>query len=476
MSPSVGEYANKRPYDLADDATKSVYHVHMFEQIAMGNQKAIRLLIEGGVSPNIIDDSTVRDSGLHWASSFGNVEVAVELLSHGSEVNILNAFRQTPLHVACKNNHCAVAQLLLDEGADAAAVDCDGKLAQQYVRESNTALLQLLADPPVPTRILHHAFLNSLKSQTSEAPDDPPVTDTANEDTAAKASLPAVPHHADTSVSVHHDWNTDSGILMSNDDKGDTSSGAADDSTEPLLIFWPPVHVQSRRSSSDGLTLSSRSNLLVCLSNSEVDIFQLLTWSGLLDILDSFGFQVQIKRAARGAQIRLGIDRNICPTVNSYELSVGREQVYIVAADSAGLLYGVYTLIQLMKLHSDIQASADGSYRITIPAISIRDGPDVAQRGVLWSYRYQVRTSSPRMRDQIELLSRMRINMLYLLIDPAVGGEHAKSDLDSADPKIEEYKTNVSHACQQPRYFFPTAMTLLLQHYIFNYCYVRDMA
>jgi hypothetical protein len=95
----------------------------------------------------------------------------------------------------------------------------------------------------------------------------------------------------------------------------------------------------------------------VCLSNSEVDIFQLLTWSGLLDILDAFGFQVQIKRAARGAQIRLGIDRNICPTVNSYELSVGREQVYIVAADSAGLLYGVYTLIQLMKLHSDIQAS-----------------------------------------------------------------------------------------------------------------------
>ena len=73
----------------------------MFEQIAMGNQKAIRLLIEGGVSPNIIDDSTVRNSGLHWASSFGNVEVAVELLSHGSEVNILNAFRQTPLHVAC---------------------------------------------------------------------------------------------------------------------------------------------------------------------------------------------------------------------------------------------------------------------------------------------------------------------------------------------------------------------------------------
>jgi hypothetical protein len=79
------------------------------------------------------------------------------------------------------------------------------------------------------------------------------------------------------------------------------------------------------------------------------------------------------------------------------------------------------------------------------------------------------------MRDQIELLSRMRINMLHLLIDPAVGGEHAKSDLDSADPKIEEYKTNVSHACQQPRYFFPTAMTLLLQHCVFNYCYFRDM-
>ena len=75
-----------------------------------------------------------------------------------------------------------MAQLLLDERADAAAVDYDGKLAQQFVRESNTALLQLLADPPVPTRILHHAFLNSLKSQMSKAPDDRPVADTANED------------------------------------------------------------------------------------------------------------------------------------------------------------------------------------------------------------------------------------------------------------------------------------------------------
>lgn len=38
---------NKRPYELANGTVKETYHVHMFEQIAIGNIKAIDLLLQG---------------------------------------------------------------------------------------------------------------------------------------------------------------------------------------------------------------------------------------------------------------------------------------------------------------------------------------------------------------------------------------------------------------------------------------------
>jgi hypothetical protein len=116
---------------------------------------------------------------------------------------------------------------------------------------------------------------------------------------------------------------------------------------------------------------------------------------------------------------------------NSYELKVGSEQIFITAGDSTGLLYGVYTLIQLLKLHSDAVEDSGGVLNVAIPAISISDRPDVAQRAVLWSYRQQVRTTTARMQDQIELISRLHLNTLFLVVDP----------IDTLKPAVSEVKT-----------------------------------
>lgn len=47
--PTHGVYSGQRPYDLAQDATKQIYHVFFFEQIAVGNIDNIQQLIDGGL-------------------------------------------------------------------------------------------------------------------------------------------------------------------------------------------------------------------------------------------------------------------------------------------------------------------------------------------------------------------------------------------------------------------------------------------
>ena len=72
--------------------------------------------------------------------------------------------------------------------------------------------------------------------------------------------------------------------------------------------------------------------------------------------------------------------------------------------------------MQLLSLHTDVEKSS-GVTTLSVPSVSIIDYPDVANRGVLWSYRKDARSSSSNMRTTIELLSKLRINQFYLVID-----------------------------------------------------------
>lgn len=94
--------------------------------------------------------------------------------------------------------------------------------------------------------------------------------------------------------------------------------------------------------------------------------------------------------------------------------------VYSHLKPTKGLLYATNALVQLITLHSDVSRH-DGVTSISLPAVSIIDYPDVANRGVLWSYRKDARSSSSNMRQLVELLSKLRINQLFLVIDTDEG-------------------------------------------------------
>lgn len=92
--PQKGEYAGKRPYELAVESSRQAFHVYLFEQIAMGNVDVITKLLIGGVPVDIRDGSKTDDGTLHWAVSFGSTQVAKLLLSYGFQVLYLSYSRK----------------------------------------------------------------------------------------------------------------------------------------------------------------------------------------------------------------------------------------------------------------------------------------------------------------------------------------------------------------------------------------------
>ncbi|XP_050305118.1 putative ankyrin repeat protein RF_0381 [Anthonomus grandis grandis] len=64
---------------------------------------------------------------LHYAAEYGNLETVEKLLALKAFPDILNSKRQTPLHLACLNNHTGIVKLLLQHNANVNAKDAIGE-------------------------------------------------------------------------------------------------------------------------------------------------------------------------------------------------------------------------------------------------------------------------------------------------------------------------------------------------------------
>ncbi|RHY07108.1 hypothetical protein DYB36_013152, partial [Aphanomyces astaci] len=68
---------------------------------------------------------------VYRTASTGHAHALVDLVIHGADISLefLDAQERTPLLAACANGHLACAQILLERGANAAAIDLDGNTA-----------------------------------------------------------------------------------------------------------------------------------------------------------------------------------------------------------------------------------------------------------------------------------------------------------------------------------------------------------
>jgi len=452
-----GDFEGMRPYELAtQEKTKEAFHVYLFESIAMGKVNVINKLLLGGVPVGLSDGFTLCDTPLHWACSFGFTPVASLLLSHGADVAATNAEGQTALHYACKNNNAILAEMLLNEGANMEALDVQGRNPLSLVPavaanasgggaaeggissgggggeggenvSSLSLIAKLFAAPPAPTFALRKQYQESIATAL--------LSRTASLDSGGGGC-------GGGSFGVQcggEDYTFFEGD--DDDEEGEEEDGAGNNNGEPLLVLWPPPQRQHRGRKQAPLVLSSSTNISICAESKEIDTVTLL-----VDTLSSFGFQTEVLHPSAGAKIRLSIDQHACPGRHRFELTIDASQVSLVASDSTSLLYAVYTLVQLLQLHSEIHNnSADGSVVMEVPAIVISDWPDVANRAVLWSYRGAADTSLHGMKSNVELMSRLRINTLMLAISPEI--DDGFSPTGATSSSIPEHTATAEYVC-----------------------------
>jgi ankyrin repeat protein len=94
------------------------------------NQPEVSRLLSDGAHVNA--RNKYRETPLHWACLYGNVQVVVELLEHGADIEAKNNEGSTPLHYAALNGHLAVVKALLSSGANILAANNVGRVPIHY--------------------------------------------------------------------------------------------------------------------------------------------------------------------------------------------------------------------------------------------------------------------------------------------------------------------------------------------------------
>ena len=92
----------------------------LFEAIAKNDQKSFIDLVQE--NENFLEQRTGGSMGmvLHLASTFGHIELVMEILKLRPMVSAENNKLETPLHEACRRGHTEVLKLLLENNPWAA--------------------------------------------------------------------------------------------------------------------------------------------------------------------------------------------------------------------------------------------------------------------------------------------------------------------------------------------------------------------
>lgn len=110
-----------------------------------GDLEAVQGLLRQGADPNAAQNDGM--TGLHWAASRNDTELARALLYAGATVRAATRLGgYAPLHLASRAGHAEVAEVLLEAGADANRYTSTGATAMHFAAEADaTGVIEALA-------------------------------------------------------------------------------------------------------------------------------------------------------------------------------------------------------------------------------------------------------------------------------------------------------------------------------------------
>nr|5CBN_A Chain A, mbp3-16,Immunoglobulin G-binding protein A [synthetic construct] len=153
----------------------------LLEAAHAGQDDEVRILMANGADVNAMDNFGVTP--LHLAAYWGHFEIVEVLLKYGADVNASDATGDTPLHLAAKWGYLGIVEVLLKYGADVNAQDKFGKTAFDIsIDNGNEDLAEILCKNKAQQAafycILHlpnlneeqrNAFIQSLKDDPSQS-------------------------------------------------------------------------------------------------------------------------------------------------------------------------------------------------------------------------------------------------------------------------------------------------------------------
>lgn len=434
-----GDFVGKTAYQVAEPTALQAFHVYLFEKIALGQEAVIANLLDAGIAVDLRDSSSIDDSTLHWACSFGNARVASLLLERGCPVNILNGSRQTPLHLACKNGSREVIELLLSKEANANISDDQGRFAADMVPPKHSELVDIVKSHIAENRDQHHVpplqNLSADGSTTGTELNSHIIGESPIDHGSLRSVLPSPLYTQQRSIS----------------------------NVSSHLILWPPPQRQRMLPMSAfeehptddngsvpefGIVFSSIRPVLISCSTEQrcsVDVGCIAEVCGLTQAFRRFGLDCVVLRSPATSDIRFSVNPSLCPGHHRYSINVCPSFISVIGSDKEGLLYGAYTLVQITQLHSefgvmeneaisldqsgeDIEFDMNGFNvgprktpdvirTLTIPCVSVEDWPDFPSRGITWSLNSTALTNISSLHNIIAMISRLRLNKLFLSVD-----------------------------------------------------------